>query len=48
MRVPFEVRFAGASYSFGDPKRDPNLENFPYSMLGETRWKKRIAPCEEP
>ena len=30
MRVPFRVLFIEVPYYFGDLKRGPNLENYPY------------------
>ena len=30
-RVPFRVLFIRVPNYIGDPKRDPNLENYPYT-----------------
>ena len=37
IRTPFRVLFIRLPYSFWDVQRDPNLENYPYSILIEPR-----------
>ena len=33
LRVPFRVLFIRVPYYIGDPKRDPNFDNYPYGLF---------------